>query len=139
MTLGYFSECCHTKTYLCMNSHVTPVSYSHAVSIWSSHPGRIRLTLRFSRYLCFLRTVTSVLLEKVLSLFVGCRCLWGCYSLILPALSWVGECLLSLWGLFVTLQKLPHCTLQVPVPGCEGLFWFSLFLTLLTSSNSRCT
>ena len=137
--LGYFSECCYTKTYLCMNSHVTPVSYSHTVSIWSSLSGQVRLTLRFSRYLSFLRTITSVLLEEVLSLFllvvVACRIATAWFFL----LSWVGECLLSHWGPFVTLQKLPHCTLQGPVPGCERLLWFSLFLTLLTSSNSRCT
>ena len=72
-------------------------------------------------------------------LFVGGCCLLDCYCLILPVLSWVGECLLSHWGPFVTLQKLPHCTLQGPVPGCERLLWFSLFLTLLTSSSSRCT
>ena len=57
-----------TQTY--MNSHITPVSYSHTVSIWSNFPGQVRLTLRFSRYLCFLRTITSILLEEVLSLFL---------------------------------------------------------------------
>lgn len=75
-----------TQTY--MNSHITPVSYSHTVSIWSNFPGQVRLTLRFSRYLCFLRTITSILLEEVLSLFfVGCCCLSGCYCLILPVFS----------------------------------------------------
>lgn len=135
--LGYFSECCYTD--IQEQSYHSSVLFSHCQYLeqfsWTG------------------KTYTKILKIFVFSendnicpprrglepLFVGCCCLSGCYCLILPVFSWVGECLLSYWGPFVTPQKLSHCTLQGPVPGCERLLRFSLFLTLLTSANSSHT